>query len=574
MLIQALEILTNVAMRSNQQHSIRKEVMIPVIDLLVARHASGGVFVHDVDGFKRELIKVETNNPSETVLLNIARSIQVTNAFVCNRKSLCIRLDPVAIFLPKTSVPYGTYFMIGDHFSGFHVRFRNVARGGLRIVTSEKATIPSVMDECYALAYAQHLKNKDIPESGAKGILLVSNKNSVDKSVMNAIDGLLDCILPHKDVLHAKDRDDIYLGPDEQITPEHIDNIVSLATERGHPAPRTFMTSKMKLGFNHKKLGVTSESVETFMHLTMRKMCFPRHKIFTVKITGGPDGDVAGNMLRILYREYGDWCKVVGIADGTAVCEDPEGISWHSIMKLVHANKPLCEFDTYRVGTKLLKIDACPENEVLRDTMQERVQADVFIPAGGRPFTVNDKNYMNVAKTTKLIVEGANLFITPSARDKISSKSNIPIIKDSSANKGGVCTSSMEVLVSMILTEDEIVKHKEALEESVLKYVKYLARIESEALLRNYPTRKDLHRVSEEMSTTIIQRKGEIYDSLCKSPIDYTYFYMDQVVKKHLPSVIVELGWNRVRTHIPIHYARMMVAATIASHEVYNKYFI
>jgi glutamate dehydrogenase len=41
------------------------------------------------------------------------------------------------------------------------------------------------------------------------------------------------------------------------------------------------------------------------------------HPFFTVKMTGGPDGDVAGNMIKILQREYGDKCKVVGIADAT-----------------------------------------------------------------------------------------------------------------------------------------------------------------------------------------------------------------------------------------------------------------
>jgi hypothetical protein len=31
---------------------------------------------------------------------------------------------------------------------------------------------------------------------------------------------------------------------------------------------------------------------------------------FTVKMTGGPDGDVAGNMINILHREYGKKVKV------------------------------------------------------------------------------------------------------------------------------------------------------------------------------------------------------------------------------------------------------------------------
>lgn len=33
-------------------------------------------------------------------------------------------------------------------------------------------------DECYGLAYAQQLKNKDIPEGGSKAVVLVDTTNS------------------------------------------------------------------------------------------------------------------------------------------------------------------------------------------------------------------------------------------------------------------------------------------------------------------------------------------------------------------------------------------------------------
>ena len=54
-------------------------------------------------------------------------------------------------------------------FDGYHVRFRGIARGGMRLVTpatSEQFALESgnQYDECYGLAYAQQLKNKDIPE--------------------------------------------------------------------------------------------------------------------------------------------------------------------------------------------------------------------------------------------------------------------------------------------------------------------------------------------------------------------------------------------------------------------------
>ena len=56
-----------------------------------------------------------------------------------------------------------------------------MARGGLRVVTTrtqEQFELESnrLFDEVTKLALAQQLKNKDIPEGGAKGVLLLAPK--------------------------------------------------------------------------------------------------------------------------------------------------------------------------------------------------------------------------------------------------------------------------------------------------------------------------------------------------------------------------------------------------------------
>jgi glutamate dehydrogenase len=51
--------------------------------------------------------------------------------------ALSFRLDPS--FLPEVEYPkkaYGMFFVAGAEFRGFHVRFRDVARGGIRIIRS------------------------------------------------------------------------------------------------------------------------------------------------------------------------------------------------------------------------------------------------------------------------------------------------------------------------------------------------------------------------------------------------------------------------------------------------------
>ncbi len=65
------------------------------------------------------------------------------------------------------------------HFNGYHVRFTDIARGGLRVVlpaTAEAYTVESGRHfmECFNLAWAQQLKNKDIPEGGSKAVCLVT----------------------------------------------------------------------------------------------------------------------------------------------------------------------------------------------------------------------------------------------------------------------------------------------------------------------------------------------------------------------------------------------------------------
>ena len=59
-------------------------------------------------------------------------------------------------------------------------------------------------------------------------------------------------------------------------------------------------------------------------------------------------------------------------------------------------------------------------NALLRYNLHQ-VETDIFIPCGGRPATLNINNYsdflnQNTEPTSRAIIEGANLYITPKAR--------------------------------------------------------------------------------------------------------------------------------------------------------------
>jgi NAD-specific glutamate dehydrogenase len=108
-------------------------------------------------------------------------------------------------------------------FRGFHVRFRDVARGGIRLVQSRfpqayANSVANLFDECYNLAATQQRKNKDIPEGGSKGVILLglNHQDSGLVAFKKYIDGLLDLMLPNDLVVQHTDQQDIlFLGPDE-----------------------------------------------------------------------------------------------------------------------------------------------------------------------------------------------------------------------------------------------------------------------------------------------------------------------------------------------------------------------
>ena len=181
------------------------------------------------------------------------------------------------------------------------------------------------------------MKNKDIPEGGAKAVVLVDATGHGNdawagrgrgafreylnrKAVAAFADALLDVSL------EGKAPSLPYLGPDEQVVPQDITRIVENAARRGHPRPEALMSSKPGAGINHKEFGVTSEGVAVFVERALRKVGIDaRRDAFRVCLVGGPDGDVAGNLLKIMQRDWPS-ARVVGVADGSGYAEDPEGL--------------------------------------------------------------------------------------------------------------------------------------------------------------------------------------------------------------------------------------------------------
>lgn len=552
----------------------------------------------------RNKIGVLQNEAAAIVLSNMLNAVGATlrtNFYNENRYALSMRMDP-KIMVPESTktrpTPYGVFFCHGRHFNAFHCRFRDIARGGLRIVTpqnTDQYALESArqFDEVYGLSYAQQLKNKDIPEGGAKGVILVNTAAlheddrffAMRKSVKAFSDSMLDLMV--KDsvknlVDYYRKEELIYFGPDEQIIPSDLEWIVKRAGERGYPIPDAVMSSKKDNGMNHKDYGVTSEGVVVFLDVALRSSLGinPDTDPFTVKITGGPDGDVAGNLIMMLYRDYGDNAKVVGIADGFGVAEDPEGLDSTELLRLVKHSLPITEFDKSKLSAHGIALPVtCEDGLAKRNSMHFRVKADAFVPAGGRPNTINGANWKQFLQedgtpSSPLIVEGANIFTTPEARKNLFEQAGVTIVKDSSANKCGVITSSLEVASSMLLTKQEFMDIKDPLVADVVVQLRKLARLEAELLFReykNYPGA--LPQFSERISNAIGKVTDAITDALADvGPGDALFEELLPLVTEGLPvKLAAAAGPERIRDNFPVQYQRNAIASVLASKLVYKE---
>ena len=143
--------------------------------------------------------------------------------------------------------------------------------------------------------------------------------------------------------------------------------------------------SKRDAGFNHKEFGVTSEGLVVYLDVALRNMGIdPKKTPFTLKITGGPDGDVAGNLIKIAIQEYGENVKILAIADGYGVAEDLDGLNPNELLRLVAKSLPITSFDRLKLSDKGVVLDISTEEGLARrNSMHNRVKTDAFVPAGG-----------------------------------------------------------------------------------------------------------------------------------------------------------------------------------------------
>lgn len=378
------------------------------------------------------------------------------------------------------------FLVISSEFRGFHLRFKDIARGGIRIVKSRSAeaytiNARSLFDENYNLASTQSRKNKDIPEGGSKGVILldVHHQDKARVAFDKYIDSILDLLLPPTSPGIKEPIVDLYgqpellfLGPDEG-TAEFVNPGTLAARKRGCPWWKSFFTGKSPTlgGIPHDRYGMTTLSVREYVLGIYRKLGVQEESIRKLQ-TGGPDGDLGSNEI-IMGKE-----KYTAIVDGSGVLCDPNGLDRIEILRLAKQRLMVSEYDISKlssVGYRVLVDDAdvtLPSGEVIgngtsfRNTFHLRNDEDnpydLFVPCGGRPESIDLSNVgrliVDKKSTIPYVVEGANLFLTQDAKLRLE-KAGCVVFKDASANKGGVTSSSMEVLASLAFDDDGFIEN-------------------------------------------------------------------------------------------------------------------
>ena len=335
-----------------------------------------------------------------------------TNFYQPTKVALSFRLD--GDFLPIQEYPqkpYGVFFVVGSDFQGFHVRFKDVARGGIRILRSRDAENYAtnqrmLFDECFNLASTQSLKNKDIPEGGSKGVILPDLNANPQLSFERYVDSIIDLLIPgsspgiKEPIVDLLGKQEIlFLGPDEG-TAGFMDWAAFHARSRGAEWWKSFTTGKTAEslgGIPHDTYGMTSRSVRQYYVGILDKLAMDEENTTKVQ-TGGPDGDLGSNEI-LLSKD-----KTVAIVDGSGVIYDPVGLNRDELTRLATARVMINQFDLKKLskdGYRVLCEDKdirLPSGEMVADGTQFRngyhlrVKAEVLIPCGGRPQAINISN--------------------------------------------------------------------------------------------------------------------------------------------------------------------------------------
>lgn len=179
----------------------------------------------------------------------------------------------------------------------------------------------------------------------------------------------------------------------------------------------------------------------------------------------------------------------------------------------------------------------------------------------------------------KMVVEGANLFFTAEARTTLE-EAGVHLFKDSSANKGGVTSSSLEVLASLALRprdHDRFLTRQDDRSELPDFYKKYVQQIisrieencqgEFKAIWEACEQDEGMSKV--DASKLVSKEINELTDNIASAELSEEL--IKDVLRVAIPELLVErFGVESLCENIPATYAKATVAYWLASKFVYE----
>ncbi|CDU19480.1 uncharacterized protein PY17X_1231700 [Plasmodium yoelii] len=439
-----------------------------------------------------------------------------------------------------------------------------------------------------------------------------------------------------KNIQNANQEDLIFLGPDENTGSDQLmDWACIMAKKRNYFYWKTFSTGKLRKngGVPHDYYGMTTLGIETYIKKLCEKLNINEENI-SRSLVGGPDGDLGSNAI------FQSKTKIISIIDGSGVLYDKNGLNKEELIRLAKLRFDKMNTSCILYNEKYLselgfKISIEDHNvqifdQVIKSGLECRNtfflnplnSCELFNPCGGRPHSINIFNVNNIIINGeciyKYIVEGANVFISDEARSILENK-NVILFKDASTNKGGVISSSLEVLVGLVLSDKQFIelmcsensdllleekdqikicslqdgknttiefnnkssdKDDDEVSEFYKEYVKeihkkivYYCEQEFECLWKETRrTKTPISQATNILSKKISELKRDILgsDALCK---DYKLF--KRVLSEVIPTTILKIvPFDQIVKKVPYIYLKSLFASALASNYYYSQQFL
>ena len=416
---------------------------------------------------------------------------------------LVFKLD--AALVPDLPAPRPKFelFVYSPRFEGVHLRFANVARGGLRWSDRHE----DFRTEILGLAKAQEVKNSVIVPSGAKGGFVCkqlpdpSGREAYQGEVLACYRMFISAMLDVTDNLRAgqvippervvrHDADDPYLVvAADKGTATFSDTANEIALRRGFWLGDAF-ASGGSAGYDHKKMGITARGAWESVKFHFQTLGVNISETdFTVAGIGDMSGDVFGNGMLLSEN-----IKLVAAFDHRHVFLDPDpdpavsfaerrrmfelprsswddydkdlisggGGVWPRSAKSVPISPQVRAVLGLEDGTSALAPDelisailTAPVDLLWNGGIGTYVKATFQVNADAGDRT-NDAVRVDAAQVrAKVIGEGGNLGLTQEARIEYSLCGGL-VNTDFIDNSAGVDTSDHEVNIKILL--DEVVR--------------------------------------------------------------------------------------------------------------------